>query len=287
MYGDNPEPETVQQSDCETEIIRPASKLNTPARYDSSSEDGAVNEKIRNRRIELGVFESSKSARKCFISSESDSSVPSRPKKQSKQSAAQKPSSAPRAKRGTHSNPLPRDPSANRSSDTVQQNKKTSKITQLQRLANPKTKSNIPTSSPFTQFPTPIKGGAKQKKKNRRALRLPEGVDNVSVLHQNKRKPGRPRKGRKGAKGVKVVRLKNNAAFEEKYNDPPLHLREAIPDTHAGELSDEEDPLTTNLHSLDIEIENGLEIEFMVIAIVPRSQFLIELLSTLPIHPVL
>ena len=43
--------------------------------------------------------------------------------------------------------------------------KKTSKKTQLQRLANPKTKSNIPTSSPFTQFPTPIKGGAKQKKK--------------------------------------------------------------------------------------------------------------------------
>ena len=81
----------------------------------------------------------------------------------------------------------------------------------------------------------------------------------MSVVHQNKHKPGRPRKGRKGGKGVKVVRRKNNAAFEEKYNDPPLHLRGAIPDTHAGELSDEEDPLTTNLHSLDIEIENGLE----------------------------
>ena len=99
MFGDNPQPETVQQSDCEMEIIRPASKLTTPAHYDSSSEDGALNEKIRNRRIELGVFESSKSAKECFISSESDSSVPSQPKKQSKQLAAQKPSSAPRAKR--------------------------------------------------------------------------------------------------------------------------------------------------------------------------------------------
>ena len=43
------------------------------------------------------------------------------------------------------------------------------------------------------------------------------------------------------------------------YNDPPLELREAIPDRNVGNVSDEEDPLTANLHSLDVEFNNGLE----------------------------
>ena len=32
-----------------------------------------------------------------------------------------------------------------------------------------------------------------------------------------------------------------------------------MPDTHTGDFPDEEDPITTNLYSFDIEFENGLE----------------------------
>ena len=117
MYGDAPEQPTIANSDSEIEITRPTSKLNTPACHDSSSEDGALNERIQNRRMQLGVFEKTKSSRKCFSSSDSDSSVPARPKKHSKQAAATKPSSAPTAVRVIRSkHPIPRVSSSKRSS---------------------------------------------------------------------------------------------------------------------------------------------------------------------------
>ena len=47
--------------------------------------------------------------------------------------------------------------------------------------------------------------------------------------------------------------------MEDSVNDPPLHLREAVPDTKVGNESDEEDPLSSNLYALDIEFNNGLE----------------------------
>ena len=257
MYGDAPEQPTIANSDSEIEITRPTSKLNTPACHDSSSEDGALNERIQNRRMQLGVFEKTKSSRKCFSSSDSDSSVPARPKKHSKQAAATKPSSAPTAVRDTRSkHPIPRVSSSKHTSHAGKTIQKTSKKTLLQRLANPKCISKIPTASPFTEFPTPVKGGPKEKKKSRAALNVSDGIDNVTVVVGKKRKPGRPRKGRKGGNTKKRA---SNKSFEEKYNDPPLALREALPDTHKGDFSDEEDPLTMNLHGLDIEFENGLE----------------------------
>ena len=234
--------------------------MNTPACYDSSSEDGALNERIQNRRVQLGVFEKSKSSRKCFSSSDSDCSVPRPPKKQSKQAEGKKSSSAPSAQRATGSkHPLPREPLSKDSSHTEKPVKKTSKKTLLQRLANPKGITKIPTASPFTEFPTPKKGGEKAKKKNRAALYLSGEIESVSILHLKKRKPGRPRKGRKGGKRSRRATRVNNNTVEEKYNDPPLALREAVPDTHKGDFSDEEDPITSNLYSFDIEFEHGLE----------------------------
>ena len=128
MYGDEALPQTIQNLDSEMEITRPASKVNTPACYDSSSEDGALNERIQNRRVQLGVFEKSKSSRKCFSSSDSDCSVPRPPKKQSKQAEAKKSSSAPSAQRATRSkHPLPREPLSKDSSHAEKPAKKTSK----------------------------------------------------------------------------------------------------------------------------------------------------------------
>ena len=68
-----------------------------------------------------------------------------------------------------------------------------------------------------------------------------------------------PRKSTKGGKRVRRMVNQQNVHLEEKYNDPPLHLREAIPDTNLGNVSDEEDPIDTNLRCLDVEFNHGLE----------------------------
>ena len=105
---------------------------------------------------------------------------------------------------------------------------------------------------------TPVKGGIKPKKKVRVALTVSQEIDSVCVT-KSKRKPGRPRKSIKGGKRVRRMVDKQNLHLEERYNDPPLHLREAIPDTNPGNVSDEEDPMDTNLTFLDVEFNHGLE----------------------------
>ena len=76
---------------------------------------------------------------------------------------------------------------------------------------------------------------------------------------KQKRKPDRPRKGIKGGKRVKKMVDKENLHLEERFNDPPLHLSEAIPNTNIGNVFDEENPLETNLRCLDVEFYHGLE----------------------------
>ena len=50
-----------------------------------------------------------------------------------------------------------------------------------------------------------------------------------------------------------------NFNLDDRNNDPPLALREALPDKNAPTYSDEEDPLETNLRVLDVEFATGLE----------------------------
>ena len=75
MYGEATETLQASNSDSEVVINKPVSRVNTPAHYDSSSEDSMLNERIAKRREQMGVFEKEKVCKKFFISSDSDSSV--------------------------------------------------------------------------------------------------------------------------------------------------------------------------------------------------------------------
>ena len=211
MYGPDAGNVIVKNSNSDTEVIGPGCKLHTPGGYhDSSSEVEALNIKIANRRQQFGVFEKSPAAKTAFLQSDSDSALEIQPNKKQKCSAARKPVKVPSAPRSTRSKKkLPRVRSASPSPHTPEQVKKpnnTGRKTQLQKLASPKAnkhgKSQIPTSSPFTEFSTPVKAGVKQKKKVRLAVSISEQIDNVCV-RKGKRKPGRPRKNRKGGKRVR------------------------------------------------------------------------------------
>ena len=76
--------------------------------------------------------------------------------------------------------------------------------TKLQQLAKPKkqTKPSQISKSPFTEFPTPSKGGEKPKKKVRAALKIVQQIDGM-VSKQGKRKVGRPSKRRRGGKRIR------------------------------------------------------------------------------------
>ena len=75
MYGEATETLQERNSDSEVVINKPVSRVNTPAHYDSSSEDSMLNERIAKRREQVGVFEKEKVCKKFFISSDSASSV--------------------------------------------------------------------------------------------------------------------------------------------------------------------------------------------------------------------
>ena len=49
MYGPTALPPVIQQSDSDSEVCRPGSKLHIPAAYDSSREDEALNAQIASR----------------------------------------------------------------------------------------------------------------------------------------------------------------------------------------------------------------------------------------------
>ena len=72
--------------------------------------------------------------------------------------------------------------------------------------------------------------------------------------------------------------------MEDSVNDPPLHLREAVPDTKVGNESDEEDPLSSNLYALDIEFNNGLETPLKWIIGNCHSEHL-PVVGTVPFNP--
>ena len=265
MYGPNAAPLAAENCDSDAEVLRPGSKVNTPAAYDSSSEDEALNQKIASRRNQLGIFERSRAVKAVFLETDSDSDVDKQPSKRQK---AVHPEIL--VKFHLHQG-LP-DPRIS-FQEFVHQvlvhihpiklpNPNQKGTSKLQKLANPKSskprKPPVPTSSPFTEFSTPVKGGIKPKKKVRVALTVSQEIDSVCVT-KSKRKPGRPRKSIKGGKRVRRMVDKQNLHLEERYNDPPLHLREAIPDTNPGNVSDEEDPMDTNLTFLDVEFNHGIE----------------------------
>ena len=56
MYGPTALPPVNQESDSDAEILRPCSKQNTPAAFDSSSEDEALNALIASRTQQLGLL---------------------------------------------------------------------------------------------------------------------------------------------------------------------------------------------------------------------------------------
>ena len=110
-------------------------------------------------------------------------------------------------------------------------------------LAKPK-KAKKPSqisTSPFTEFPTPTKGGVKLKKKVRTALQIQQDIDAV-VSKEPKRKVGRPTKRKRGGKRMRKFYKTENFNLEGRNNDPPLALREALPGKKLGTYSDEEDP---------------------------------------------
>ena len=63
------------------------------------------------------------------------------------------------------------------------------------------------------------------------------------VSKQPKRKVGRPTKRKRGGKRMRKFYKTENFNLEDRNNDPPLALREAIPDKNVPNFSDEEDPL--------------------------------------------
>ena len=145
--------------------------------------------------------------------------------------------------------------------ETVQSKvKKATKKTQLQLLARPQKQRKPPqlSESPFTEFPTPSKGGEKPKKKVRAALNIVQQIDGV-VSKQGKRKVGRPLKRRRGGKRIRKSYNNDNWDIEDRNNNPPLALREAVADRNPATYSDEEDPLETNLRVLDVEFQTGLD----------------------------
>ena len=260
MYGEATETLQASNSDSEVVINKPVSRVNTPAHYDSSSEDSMLNERIAKRREQMGVFEKEKVCKKFFISSDSDSSVamastkPKQKKRKTSENTSRTTRSSCHVKIGTRAR------LASSTTAGAPQQKKQRNKTTLQRLAKLPTRRKPPqvSTSPFTVAPTPAKGGPKYKKKARTALQILQEID--AVCDKNpKKKVGRPRKGKRGGnKFRKNVELQNKH-LEERFNDPPLALREAVPDTHPGEYSDEEDPLASNLRMLDVEFQNGLD----------------------------
>ena len=101
MYGDDPGNDKHDNSDSDIPISRPMSKHNTPAPYDNSSEHGVLNDKIAQRRQELGIFEKSKSAKRFFLSSDSDSEVGLQLGAKAKPKAAKNSGNAPTKRRAT------------------------------------------------------------------------------------------------------------------------------------------------------------------------------------------
>ena len=149
MYGPNDSPPTSQKSDSEAEIYRPCSKQNTPAGFDSSSEDDALNAQIASRRQQLGIFDKSKVCKSIFA--ESDSESDKEPQHSTRSSAAKKSGKAPSAPRATRSKKFlsrVRSPSCSSHTDEqVSSYKPKAKKTKLQKLAQPKTKKNKKGSS--------------------------------------------------------------------------------------------------------------------------------------------
>ena len=175
MYGDEPGNIVPDVSDTDISVARPVPKNNTPVAYDSSSEDGVLNDRIAKRRAELGVFEKSKTAKSIFVDSDSESEVQTPIRTRGKNNAAKKSGNATtqrRLARAKHI--LSKSPSSSPSLRVQSNIQKPKKKTKLQLLAKPK-KAKKPSqisTSPFTEFPTPTKGGVKLKKKVRTALQV-------------------------------------------------------------------------------------------------------------------
>ena len=122
MYGPNAAPLAAENCDSDAEVLRPGSKVNTPAAYDSSSEDEALNQKIASRRNQLGIFERSRAVKAVFLETDSDSDVDKQPPKRQKSSASRNPGKVPSAPRSTRSkNFVPRVRSPSPSSHSCNQ----------------------------------------------------------------------------------------------------------------------------------------------------------------------
>ena len=147
-------------------VCRTPSKLNIPACDDSSSEDGVLNEKIKNRRIQLVVLRAANQQENVLCQVKVILQFLADPTRSlNNQQAINLVVLS-----GQQGSPVQSIPFQGNLQPTVVlilsiPKKKQSKQTQMQRLANPKSKSNMPTSSPFTKFPTSMKGGEKQKRK--------------------------------------------------------------------------------------------------------------------------
>ena len=81
MYGDEPGNIEPDLSDSDISVARPVPKNNTPVAYDSSSEDGVLNDRIAKRREEAkksgNATSQRRSARAKHILSRSPTSSPS------------------------------------------------------------------------------------------------------------------------------------------------------------------------------------------------------------------
>ena len=103
MYGPTALPPVNQESDSDAEILRPCSKQNTPAAFDSSSEDEALNAQIASRRQQLGILNKSKACKSIFVDSDSDFASDIEPQQVTRSIAAKKLGKAPSAPRSSRS----------------------------------------------------------------------------------------------------------------------------------------------------------------------------------------
>ena len=119
----------------------------------------------------------------------------------------------------------------------------------------------VPSASPFTELPTPVKGAKKVAKKVRAALRVQQEPIS-STLQKSKNKPGRPCKARKGGKRVRKQVKKQNLQLEETVNDPPLHLREAVPDTRVDGVLSRTSRLLFGIKLYTLANDLGITLDF-------------------------